>query len=164
MTDTTTTPGDDPDITPLRRPSRRRVMALLIAGLTFVAAAGVASGIVLERRVLARHWEHGPGGPRGYSGRHGPGDGPMHERFGRELGLTPQQELAIDSIFARHRPAIDSARAASEPAIRAIIDQTRRQIDSVLTPEQRAKMHARMLREHPPGDKMPPDGMRSRRY
>ncbi len=164
MTDTTRTPGDDPEITPLRRPSRRRVIALLVTGLAFVAAAGVASGIVLERRVLARHWEHGSGGPRGHTGRHGPGDGPMHARFGRDLGLTPRQELAIDSIFARHRPAIDSARAASEPAIRAIIDKTRRQIDSVLTPEQREKVHARMLREHPPGDSMPPRGMRSPRF
>ncbi len=160
MTDATRTPGDDPEIAPLRRPGRRRVIALLVTGLAFVAAAGVASGIVLERRVLARHWEHGHGGPRGYSGRHGP----MHARFGRDLGLTPRQELAIDSIFARHRPAIDSARVASGPAIRAIIDQTRRQIDSVLTPEQRAKMHARMLREHPPGDSMPHDGMRPSRF
>ncbi len=164
MTDTTRIAADDPEITPRRRPTRRRVIALLVTGLAFVAAAGVASGIVLERRVLARHWEHGHGGPGGYSGRHGRGEGPMHERFGRDLGLTPRQALAIDSIFARHRPAIDSARAASEPAIRAIIDQTRRQLDSVLTPAQREKMRARMLREHPPGDSMPPRGMRSPRF
>ena len=165
MTETTAgTPGDERAITSLRRPSRRRVIALLVAGLALVAAAGVASGIVLERRVFSRHWEHGPGGPRGRFGRHGPGDGPMHERFGRDLALTRRQELAIDSIFARHRPAIDSARAASEPAIRTIIDQTRRQIDSVLTPEQREKMHARMLREHPPGDSMSPGGMRPHRF
>ena len=164
MTGATRTPGDDSEITPLRRPSRRRVIALLVAGLAFVAAAGVATGIVLERRVFSHHGEHGRGGPHGYSGRHGQGDGPMHERFGRELGLTARQEVAIDSIFASHRPAIDSARAASEPAIHAIIDQTRREIDSVLTPEQREKMHARLLREHPPGDSMPPRGMRSRRY
>lgn len=128
---------------------RGRVLALLGLVLVFVAAAGVASGVVLERRVLSRNAAHGPwrrgephaGGPRA-----------MHERFGRDLGLSPAQAAKIDSIFASHRPAIDSARAIAEPKIRAIIDQTRREIDSVLTPEQRAKMHARMMREHPPGD------------
>ena len=135
---------------------RRRVVMLLTLALVLVAAAGVASGVVLERTVLSRHGEHGygPGGRRGDRGRRA-----MHERFGRDLGLTKDQEVKIDSIFASHRAAIDSARAASEPRIRAIIDQTRREVDSVLTPAQREKMHARMQREHPRGDSIePPHG------
>jgi Spy/CpxP family protein refolding chaperone len=150
-------PADERAVS-LRRPSRQRVLALLTLGLVLVAAAGVASGVVLERRVLSRRWdreEGGMAGRRGGGGRHA-----MHERFGRDLGLTPVQAAKIDSIFASHRPAIDSARAASEPKIRAIIEQTRREIDSVLTPEQREKMHARMLREHPPGDSSGPPGGR----
>lgn len=158
------TPMDGPPVearTPARRrPSRGQVLGLLALGILLVAAAGVASGVVLERQVLSRHgarggWKKGElraGGPRA-----------MHERFNRDLGLTPAQAAKIDSIFASHRPAIDSARAQSEPKVRAIIDQTRREIDSVLTPEQREKMHARMLREHPPGGSvgnMPPDGGR----
>ena len=145
------TPEDGSAAVPLRRPSRTRVVALLTVGILLVAAAGVASGVVLERRVLSRHdgasrgaWHRGD--PRAGSSR------PMHERFGRDLDLTPAQSARIDSIFASHRGAIDSARAVSEPRIRAIIDQTRREIDSVLTPAQRDKMHARMQREHPPGD------------
>ena len=135
------------------RAGRRRVVMLLTLALVLVAAAAVASGVVLERTVLSRHGEHGygPGGRRGDRGR-----GPMHERFGRDLGLTKEQEVKIDSIFASHRAAIDSARAASEPRIRAIIDQTRREVDSVLTPAQREKMHARMQREHPHGDSIEP--------
>ena len=157
-------PGDGPETGPLRRSSRSRVIALLVAGLAFVAAAGVASGVVLERSVLARRWDRGPGGPGDRSGHRGPGGGPMHERFGHDLGLTPAQEKTIDSIFARHRPAIDSARAISEPRIHTIIDQTRREIDSVLTPEQREKMHARLKRDHPPGDSLSPGGMRRRPF
>ena len=130
---------------------RRRVVMLLTLALVLVAAAGVASGVVLERRVLSRHEEHG----RGRGGREG-GRHAMHERFGRDLDLTPAQAAKIDSIFASHRPAIDSARAESEPKIRAIIDQTRREVDSVLTPAQREKMHARMQREHPRGDSTEP--------
>ena len=136
---------------PMRRSSRGRVLALLALGLLLVGAAGVATGVVLERRVLSHDG-------RGPDGRRGPGHGPMHERFGRDLGLTPAQAAKIDSIFASHRPAIDSARAVSEPRIRSIIDQTRREIDSVLTPAQREKMHERMKREHPPGDSLSPGG------
>ena len=147
--------------TSTRRPSRGRVLWLLATGILLVAAAGVASGVVLERRVLSRHEEHGRGG-RG--GREGSEHHSMHERFGRDLDLTPAQAAKIDSIFASHRPAIDSARAASEPKIRAIIDQTRREIDSVLTPAQREKMHARMMRERPPGDSAEPPGGRGPRF
>lgn len=154
-----TIPAGEPAVT-MRRLSRQRVIALLTLGLVLVAAAGVASGVVLERRVLSRRWDREGGGP----GRHGDGRRAMHERFGRDLGLTPTQAAKIDSIFASHRPAIDSARAASEPKIRAIIEQTRREIDSVLTPEQREKMHARMLREHPPGDSSGPPGGRRRPF
>ena len=137
--------------------ARGRVLALLGLVLVFVAAAGVASGVVLERRVLSHHRGRGSWG---MGEMHVGGPRAMHERFGRDLGLSAAQAAKIDSIFASHRPAIDSARAISEPKIRAIIDQTRREIDSVLTPEQRAKVHARMMREHPPGDSTEPPGGR----
>jgi Spy/CpxP family protein refolding chaperone len=163
MSETPVTPNDGSAVTPPRRSSRGRVLTLLGLGVLLVAAAGVASGVVLERTVLSHHGDHGrgrggPGGGRGGPGHGGEGRGSMHERFGRDLGLTPAQASRIDSIFASHRPAIDSARAVSEPRIRAIIDQTRREIDSVLTPAQREKMHARMKREHPAGDSSPPGG------
>jgi hypothetical protein len=152
------TPAGGRPLTTLRRPDRGRVLGLLALGILLVAAAGVASGVVLERRVLSHRWEREHGGPG--ERREGGARPPMHERFGRDLGLSPAQAAKIDSIFASHRPAIDSARAASEPRIRAIIDQTRREIDSVLTPAQREKMHARMMRERPPGDSTEPPGGR----
>lgn len=151
-------PAGGKPLTTLRRPDRGRVLALLGLGILLVAAAGVASGVVLERRVLSHRWERERGRPG--ERREGGPRHPMHERFGRELGLTPAQAAKIDSIFASHRPAIDSARAAAEPKIRAIIEQTRREIDSVLTPAQREKMHARMMRERPPGDSIEPPGGR----
>jgi Spy/CpxP family protein refolding chaperone len=149
----------------LRAASRGRVLTLLALGILLVAAAGVATGVALERRVFSRH-EHGrPGEHReGGERRDGGERRAMHERFGRDLGLTPVQAAKIDSIFARHRPAIDSARAESEPKIRAIIDQTRREIDSVLTPEQRTKLHDRMMRERPPGDSSESRGGRPPRF
>lgn len=152
MSDGSFTPADGSEPVAPRRSSRARVVTLLIAGVALVAGAGVATGVVLERAVLSRHDDHG----RGRGGRRGGERGPMHERFGRDLGLSTAQASKIDSIFASHRPAIDSARAASEPRIRAIIEQTRREIDSVLTPDQRAKMQERMKREHPPGDSLSP--------
>ncbi|HWE42413.1 MAG TPA: hypothetical protein VG432_07905 [Gemmatimonadaceae bacterium] len=138
---------------PARAPARGRVLGLLALGILLVAAAGVATGVVLERRLLSRHddREHGWRGERREmreGGEGGPGHA-MHERFGRDLDLTPAQAAKIDSIFANHRPAIDSARAASEPKIRAIIEQMRGEIDAVLTPAQREKMRARMMRKRP---------------
>ena len=145
----------------IHRPSRARVLALLALGILLVAAAGVASGVVLERRVLSRYeHEHGRMGERREGGEHRA----MHERFGRDLDLTPAQAAKIDSIFASHRPAIDSARAESEPKIRAIVELTRREIDSVLTPAQRAKLQDRMKRERPPGGSLEPPGGRRPRF
>ena len=167
MSETPFVPGEGSALMPMRRPSRGRVLTLLTVGVLLVAAAGVATGVVLERAVLSHRGDRGvgrggpgrDGGPPGEGRGGGRGGGPMHERFGRDLGLTPAQAAKIDSIFASHRPAIDSARAESEPKVRAIIDQTRREVDAVLTPAQREKMHARMKREHPPGDSLHPGGM-----
>ena len=72
----------------------------------------------------------------------------MRERLARELGLDSAQSAKIDSIFTRHRPALDSVRATMESRLSGVIEQTRREIDSVLTPEQRVKMHARWEHEN----------------
>ncbi len=169
MSEAPVTPSEGAASTP--RAARGRVLMLLTLGVLLVAAAGVASGVVLERTVFSHAGDRGHGrggqgrdGGHGGMGRGGEGRGKMHERFGRDLGLTPVQAAKIDSIFASYRPAIDSARAASEPKVRAIIDQTRREIDSVLTPEQREKMHARMKREHPLGDSLSRGGRAPRRF
>lgn len=121
--------------------------------LVLVAAAGVASGIAIERRVLSRHGElRRGGGPRGGEFGRGRGGRPadtlearqrFRERMIKDLDLTPQQAARIDSIMERQRPRMDSLRAALEPRLRAAAAEARKQIEGVLTPEQVQKFRAR---------------------
>lgn len=138
---------------PVVRTSRRRAMWMAVAVLLLVAVAGVASGIALERRVLHPHgWrDRGPGrggeahrgGPRGRAETTAEGRARFRARMVRDLELTAEQAARIDTILERQRPRMDSLRAALEPPLRAAAEETRRQIEAVLTPEQREKFRSR---------------------
>ncbi len=127
-------------------------MWIAAAVLLLVAVAGVASGIALERRMLGPHAgrERGGGrggelgrGGRGRSDDSAEGRARLRARLVRDQSLTAEQAAKIDTIFERQRPRMDSLRAALEPPLRAAADETRRQIEAVLTPEQREKFRAR---------------------
>jgi hypothetical protein len=157
-----TTPPSLP-ATSAARPGR--AMALAAAVLLFVAAAGVAGGVALDRLVLAPHAAFARGRPpfgggAGMRGLGGPGGDPrrmdpeMRKRFQREYGITDEQQKRIDVILDRQAPRIDSLRAEIRPRMQTLIEETRRQIDSVLTPAQRERVHAeereRERRRRPP--------------
>jgi hypothetical protein len=78
--------------------------------------------------------------------------------FGEELGLDSVQRARVDSVFARRRVQIDSFWKGPGRSLRAIMDSTRQEVRSVLTPEQRAKFDRRRMegRPHHPGDAGPP--------
>lgn len=73
----------------------------------------------------------------------------MREEFARELRLTPQQQVAIDSVFAWRgareqevrklfKPAVDSIVALHKPALDSILDSSRVLINAQLdTTQQR---------------------------
>jgi Spy/CpxP family protein refolding chaperone len=144
--------GGEP-VTGARPLTRGRALALAGLVLALVFAAGLALGVVAERTML----HHGPrgGGGGGMFGERRDGRGPggpggraaMREHLAKELGLDSAQSARIDAIMERHRPAIDSARGAMESRLAGVIQETRREIDSVLTPAQREKMHERWQRE-----------------
>ena len=141
-------PGVDEPVTGGRRITRGRALALAALVLLLAFAAGAATGVVIERRML-HHWRGEMG--RGFGERREgmrEGRNMMRERLARELGLDSAQSAKIDSIFTRHRPTLDSVRATMESRLSGVIEQTRREIDSVLTPEQRVKMHARWEHEN----------------
>jgi Spy/CpxP family protein refolding chaperone len=129
------------------------VVVLLLAAL-----AGGLAGVALDRTVLLRHMF--PGSGFGYE--HGPGDGPPRDRefrarIAKELGLSPEQQIRIDSIMDRRGRELRAVRAQVQPTLDSIITRTRRQVDSVLTPEQRKKAEEfRRKHPRPPG---PPPGM-----
>jgi Spy/CpxP family protein refolding chaperone len=56
------------------------------------------------------------------------------------LQLTPEQRREIQAIMQANRPRTDSLLHRTWPQLRALLDSVRRQIEQVLTPEQRARL------------------------
>jgi len=116
---------------------------------------GVIVGVAVDRRMMV------PRVPRGsfflsrFGGHH---QGIIPGHLEQELGLSPAQSVAVDSIM-RHRMAQrDSLMAHTWPVMRQLLDSTRSDIEKVLTPEQKAKFE--QLRSREPGG---PPGMMLRR-
>ena len=133
----------------------------LVAALAFVAIAGAGflSGVALDRSVLAR----GPHGWRGGPGRMGGmppfGDAPgdrggdrseaadarrkeMRDRLAKDLGLSPAQRVAVDSVMTQQAAKFRVARERVRPTMDSLVAETQQQMDNILTPEQREKMKA----------------------
>ncbi|HEV7367142.1 MAG TPA: hypothetical protein VGN76_14955 [Gemmatimonadales bacterium] len=130
-------------------------MAVLV--LLLVGIVGGLAGVALDRLVFLPHMFRGPG----FGHEHGPGGPPrdrdFRARFARDLALSPEQQTRIDSIMDRQGRELRAVRGRVQPTLDSIIARTRRQVDSVLTPEQRRKAEE-IRRKHPrpPG---PPPGM-----
>jgi Spy/CpxP family protein refolding chaperone len=138
------------------RPERKApggpVLAVLVL-LLAVLAGGIA-GVAADRLILLPYMHHGPwhGGPHGGP----PRDREFRDRFAKEVGLTPDQQIRIDSIMDRRGRELRAVRGEVQPQLDSIITRTRRALDSVLTPEQRKKAEAiRKQHPHPLG---PPPG------
>jgi Spy/CpxP family protein refolding chaperone len=119
--------------------SRGRGTAALV--LVLVALAGVLAGIALDRRVLmpraaAARQDAVAGMPRHEMPRR---QGEFRERFAKALGLTEAQRVAVDSLMDHQLRELRRIRGASQPQVESVIRQTRRAIDSLLTPEQRER-------------------------
>ncbi len=159
--------------------STRRQAAIVLA---LVLLAGLLIGVAGDRLWLTRHWGGRPG--RGGPGadftdgpRRGPGGPPgifrggmpremspefaaerrhaMVHQLTRELDLTAPQQKAIDSIVAGNEAEFQALEQEMRPRMKAFLQRTRGQIDSVLTPEQREKFHKFGPPDGPPG---PPPG------
>jgi Spy/CpxP family protein refolding chaperone len=74
----------------------------------------------------------------------------MRQRFETELGLTPAQMTQVDSIMGRSMAERHAIEDSVRPRMRAILDTTRSQIESILTPDQRQKFEAWRSRNHSP--------------
>ena len=141
--------------------SDRQSSVIAAVAMAAMFAVGIAFGIALDHRVLHRR------PPRlGFAGEAGtarapflmppavPGagrppspnaDGPGPERaldgFARDLALTPAQRAAADSILRHEFEAANAIREESWPRMQAVMDDTRRKLDSLLTPAQRERYH-----------------------
>jgi Spy/CpxP family protein refolding chaperone len=133
----------------------------LLAGLVLllVAFAGGLAGVAVDRLVLLPRMFHRPPFEHGH-GRP-PRDREFRDRFAREIGLSSDQQQRIDSIMDRQGRELRTVRGKVQPQLDSIISRTRREIDHVLTPEQRKKAEE-IRRRHPrppgpPPGEFPPD-------
>lgn len=110
--------------------------------LLLVALAGVLGGIALERTVLTPRTDAAAAGRERMPMRQRM---PMREhafrsRFAEELDLTPEQRVVVDSLMDRQLRELRRIHGEERPRVESVIAETRRSIDSVLTPEQRERM------------------------
>jgi len=137
--------------------------------LTLTALVGILLGVAVDRHVLLpRHGVHGDHGwhrpPFGgfAGGRHDPSAPAVHRasaRLARALDLTDVQRAQVDSIMARRMTALRDVRRETEGRVRTMLEETRQDIDRVLTPAQRErfqKMHQRWGGAPPPEGPIPP--------
>lgn len=123
--------------------TRPRLVAALL--LVLALLVGVVVGIALDRTVLLR----GPFGGRGWRMAFAGPSPAFRERMVRELGLSPEQRVRVDSVIDRSHREFCAVHEGVRPRLDSIVARTRLGLDSVLTPEQRVKaekLKARVLK------------------
>jgi hypothetical protein len=95
---------------------------------------------------LFREFGHGDhdGGPRFLPGK---ASERSLARFSKALDLTPTQIAAVDSISRHEFDAVSAVRDETWPRMQTVLDDTRRSIDSILTPDQRTRYHDMLARQ-----------------
>lgn len=105
----------------------KRWVAFVLVALVFVS--GVAVGVLGAR---LRGFRHLYGDPSRES-RGAP------ERLREELDLTPEQAERVADIVRESHAASRELRESLHPRVRAVMEESARRIDEVLTPAQREK-------------------------
>ena len=115
-------------------PRRARMLGFALLAATFIV--GAFSGAAFERTLGAR--EPGTRPDRCVST-----PGPFHAAPGSliidRINLSADQRQHIDVILDRHRKEADALWQSQKPALRGIVDSTRAEIRTLLTPEQRTQ-------------------------
>lgn len=119
---------------PLRR-TRLLGFALLIAVFVVGSLVGFSFNHVLEAREPAR--------ARSCAAR----AEKHHASILSQLDMAPEQQAQVDRILERRRGQIDAFWEGEGTRLRAIVDSTRAEIRTVLTPAQRAE-YDRLRAEH----------------
>ena len=151
---------DAAEETPLAAPSRSTRL-LAVGVLVVVALAGIIGGIALDRTVLRqRQWEGRGGLMRG--GEHRAEPRRPSDMLGADLKLTAEQAVRIDTLIERQMRGFREIRQSTQPTIDSLMGQTRRSMDSILTPGQRATLDSAHARREAEFRKRYPNGGPSR--
>jgi Spy/CpxP family protein refolding chaperone len=71
----------------------------------------------------------------------------MRERLARELDLTPDQQRRVDSIMGQQTRDFRRIREEMQPRFDSLLQHAQAGLDSVLTPDQRARLRSLRARE-----------------
>lgn len=111
--------------------ARSAVVAALLLAATFVT--GMVAGIAADRFVLVREARILPReGMRFVSAR-------IVRAMDRELDLTDAQRADVERILAERQRRIERVWSEMRPQIRTEIERTNREIEAILTEEQKPK-------------------------
>lgn len=112
-----------------------RARSALVAAILLIATfvTGIIAGIAGDRITLVRQGRILPReGMRVVSSR-------IAHAMDRELDLTDAQRASIERILAERQRRIEKVWSDIRPQVRAEIDRTNREIEAVLTEEQKPK-------------------------
>jgi Spy/CpxP family protein refolding chaperone len=135
--------------------------------LALCVSVGTIAGVVLDRVLLIPHHIGRRAPPRGPRAVWPASQAASRDRLAAELALTDSQRVKLDSVLSRQTARFRAAREVIQPQVDSIFQQTRAQIDSMLTPQQRDQLRNirdRNLFGFPPGiGPRPSDSSRPRR-
>ena len=116
--------------------ARRTAVILLLA----VFLAGGAAGWLLEDVMDDIHWPggHGEGSTLDRRDEDEPFDDDAEEDFLETLGLSQGQLDSVDHLLDRREDRLEDYWSSRMPDLQALVDSSRLEIRTLLTPEQRA--------------------------
>lgn len=82
--------------------------------------------------------------------------------LGADLKLTEEQAVRIDTLIERQMRGFREVRKSTQPAIDSLMAQTRRSMDSILTPVQRTMLDSARARREAEFKRRFPNGAPSR--
>ena len=144
--------ADDTTLAPAAPARFTRLLAVGV--LLIVLAAGLIGGIALDRTVLRnRMADRG-----GFRGEHRQAPRRPSDMLGAELKLSEDQRVRIDTVIERQMRGYREVRKSTQPAIDSLMAQTKRGIDSILSPDQRVQLDAARAKREAEFKKRFPNG------
>jgi Spy/CpxP family protein refolding chaperone len=113
---------------PPRGSKKTIVIAVIVVLVAFVS--GAIAGMFVEHVHLMRRMH-------GRTSRFAPQM--MVHRLDRTLDLTPEQRTKVEEIVMRHHQRIVAITESARPRVREELEAANREIEALLTPEQREK-------------------------
>jgi hypothetical protein len=127
---------------------RRKAVLILLA----VFLAGGLAGVMLEDVVddLDWPWPHAVRDTERHDRSNDPMDDDAEEEFLEGLGLSRERLEAADRVLDQREDRLEAYWAGKIPEIEALIDSTRMEIRSLLSPEQRKDYDRWVARQRAP--------------